>query len=555
MKERHLILLGLVALVVIGFAAWNFWSRRNEEKARMRRTSTGPSGQRAADQKPLTKQEIRIKKQAARLASKGRVLQAAQMLEQAGLYRDSIDYLENARLFDEAARVLIRLQRPGRAGVLYSRNGLFGPAAQCFLQAGDSLNAAKCFREIGKHHEAADLFVKAAHFGEAAECLEKSGLLIEAARNWMKVQKLPNAIQCWNSIGRDPAQLSVFKPSHEELEAMFHALKADAGLSGILKILAKSSEAASYILTLLSDNSFQTAKEIFGQTAQHVSGSLLGTINVQSPAAGLLVNLYQDSGQYRNAAILLEQMEKFEEAADCFSKSGDSERARYCVSRANKKNGKPAANMSSTQDGAPSLSSSIPKASFFIDASALNNPAPAIASVSPSTVTPPAAPASISALPNKVLNMRPEPATQPLSKLPLTNDETILLNRTWLFQQINESEVELLVARFSAVEYTAGHRVQSGSPNSFLVMVIDGEFHSSQRDSSLDGWLSPESGLGDQPPVEWVVTSEKARAIVIGSADFSAILAKDSDLTRQVYINLTQKLFSISRNSLYSKAV
>ncbi len=550
MKEKHLILLALVALVVIGFAAWNFWSQRNEEKARMRRTATGPNGQRSADQKPLTKQEIRIKKQAARLAAKGRVLQAAQMLEQAGLYRDSIDYLENARLFDEAARVLIRLQRPGRAGVLYSRNGLFAPAAQCFLQAGDAFNAAKCFREIGKHHEAAELFVKAAHFGEAAESLEKSGLLIEAARNWLKVQKLPNAIQCWNTIGRDPAQLSVFKPGHDEMEVMFQALKADPALSGILKILAKSGEAANYILTLLSDNSFQTAKEIFSQTPQHIAGSLLGTINVQSPAASLLVNLYQDSGQYRNAAILLEQMERFEEAADCFAKSGDSDRAKYCTSRANKKSGKPVSNVSASDDAAQAAPSPIPKASFFIDASALNTP------VAPAAPTSPA-PVSIAepVAPSNVLNLRPEPASQPRSKLPLTNDETTLLYRTWLFQQINESDVDSLVARFSAVEYLAGHRIQSGSQSSFLVMVIEGDFNSTQYDSSLDGWLSPESGLGDQSPVEWVVTSEKARAVVIGSADFSAILAKDSDLTRQVYINLTQKLFSGIRKPLYSKAI
>jgi tetratricopeptide (TPR) repeat protein len=439
--------------------------------------------------------------------------------------------------------------------VLYSRNGLFAPAAQCFLQAGDSLNAAKCFREIGKHHEAADLFAKAAHFGEAAECLEKSGLLFEAARNWMKVQKLPHAIHCWNTIGRDPAQLNVCKPSHEELEAMFQALKADASLSGILKILAKSSEAAGYILTLLSDNSFQTAKEIFGQTPQHISGSLLGTINVQSPAAGLLVNLYQDSGQHRNAAILLEQMERFEEAADYFAKSGDSERAKYCAGRANKKSGRIVANAKPADEAAPTPSSTIPKASFFIDASALNTPATSSAAPASAPSSPLSLSMAESISPNKVLNIRPEPTSQPRSKLPLTNDETVLLNRTWLFQQINESEVELLVARFSAVEYAAGHRIQSGSPNSFLVLVIDGDFHSSQRDSSLDGWLSPESGLGDQAPIEWVVTSDKARAVVIGSADFSAILAKDSDLTRQVYINLTQKLFASLRNPLYSKAI
>lgn len=546
MKEKQIILLGIAVAVILVFLLWNLYTRRNEAKARLRKSGVAPSHQRASDQRPLTGQEIRIKRQAEKLVAKGRLLPAAQMLEQAGFYRDSIDVLENGRLFDEAARVLIRLQRPGRAGVLYSRNGLFGPAAQCFLQAGDALNAAKCFREIGKPLEAAELFAKAAQFADAAECLEKAGLLSEAAKNWMRVNKSARAIVCWNALGQDPSLLSAFKPHQEELDVMLHAIKADPELTGVLKILARSNHVATYILDLLSDQGFETAKKMFTQAPQFVSANLLSSVNIQSPAANYLVNLYRENGQHRNAGILLEQLERFIEASDAFSAAGETERARYCANRAKK--GK-SPQLPTTNESKPipekSTSTPIPKASFFIDSGTQSNMKTAITATIVSEISPP----------QKLVKMHPEPATRPLENLPLSNDEIILLSRTWLFQGVNEEDVELLISRFQARQYHAGHRIQSGASATFLVMLVTGEVFSQQSSSSMDGWLSPEVGLGDRPACDWVITSAEGRVVCISSADFSSILSRNADLTRQVYINLTQRLASESNKPLISKAI
>jgi hypothetical protein len=139
--------------------------------------------------------------------------------------------------------------------------------------------------------------------------------------------------------------------------------------------------------------------------------------------------------------------------------------------------------------------------------------------------------------------------------MPLASDEMTLLSRTWLLQGLNEEDVEMLVSRFSAFEYQAGHRIQSGAPNTFLVMVITGDLISSDYPETADGWLSPEIGLSERNPVEWIVTSSQARTVTINTLDFSAILSRNADLTRQVYMNLTLRLLSLGSKPLISKAV
>ena len=544
MKEKQIILLGIAAAIIGCFIAWAYYSRRNEEKARMRRPSGQGNHQRAADQRPLTRQEIRIKKQAEKLIARGRILPAAQMLEQAGFYRDAIDALENGRLFDDAARVLIRLQRPGRAGVLYSRNGLFGPAAQCFLQAGDSLNAAKCFREIGKPLEAAELFVKAAQFVDAADCLEKANLLSEAAKNWLKVNKTSKAVVCWNAIGQDSQQLAAFKPHQEELDVMFQAVKGDPDLPGILKILARSNQAPNYILELLSEQNVDTAKKIFNQSPQFVHANILGLVNLQSPAAALMAQMYKESGQHRNAGVLLEQLERFEEAADAFDAAGDSERSKYCANRSKKGKNAHLQTAEPPSSETPKAGGiSVVKSGFFID--------PGTQSSLKSALTIPQAEAPSP----KIVKLPTEPPTKPIEKLPLSGDEITLLSRTWLFHGLNEEDLEILLSRFTALEYLAGHRIQSGAANTCLVMVVTGDLLSTEYPEPADGWLSPEIGLSEQPACDWIVTSAQARAVAINTLDLSSILSRNADLTRQVYTNLTLRLLSNIHKVPISKAV
>ena len=535
MKEKQIIILASAAVAVLCLVVWNLYSRRQRRDTSRLRNAVVPNHYRANDQRPLTRQEQRVKRQAHKLIAKGKIIPAAQMLEQIGFYREAIDALENGRLFDDAVRVLMRLQRPGRAGVLYSRNGLWEPAAQCYLQAGDPLNAAKCFKEAGKLAEAAELFVKSAQFSDAAECLEKIGHLGDAARNWLKMGKIESAVDAWNKLGEDKAMLAVFRPSHDEFDIMFESLKTKSHLTGIVKILSRAPQASSMILELLSTKSFKTAELLFQHTPAHQTSSLISDVNIQSPAAPLLVTLFENAEQHRSAAILLEQLERFTEAAEAFKKSGEKERSDYCLSRANSDQvSKPSASAPKNISENRPAEVKIPRANFFIGTES-PTAAPSPSSMDESSA---ARPTPLM----KVASINTQPSVGPEMGLTITPDEVRLISRSWIFSGINEEDVENFIACFSAMNLCAGHTILSGSRDTFLVMAITGDLISPAVEDSSDGWLAPESGLAGQNPTAWKVTSATARVVSVKAADFNAILSGDADLTRIVYTNLTQRL-------------
>jgi tetratricopeptide (TPR) repeat protein len=547
-KEKQIIILVSAAVAVLCVVVWNLYSRRQGRDTSGPRNAAVPNQSRANDQRPLTRQEQRVKRQAQKLIARGKIIPAAQMLEQIGFYREAIDALENGRLFDDAARVLMRLQRPGRAGVLYSRNGLWEPAAQCYLQAGDPLNAAKCFKQAGKLAEAAELFVKTAQFSDAAECLEKIGHLGEAARNWLKMGKTESAVDAWNKLGEDKAMLAVFRPSHDEFDIMFETVKVKSHLTGIVRILSRAPQASSMILELLSTNSFKTAELLFQHTPEHQTSSLISDVNIQSPATPLLVTLFENAGQHRSAAILLEQLERFTEAAKAFKKSGEMERSDYCLSRANPDQvGLLASSAPNNISENRPAEVKIPRANFFI-----GTESPVATPSSPSTdESNPARPAP------KILvaSINTQSSVGPEMGLTITSDEVRLISRSWIFSGINEEDIENFIACFSAINLCAGHTILSGSRDTFLVMAIIGDLISPAVEDTSDGWLAPESCLAGQNPTAWKVTSDTARVVSVKASDFNAILSGDADLTRIVYTNLTQRLLQWPSKRTILKAI
>ena len=83
----------------------------------------------------------------------------ARILEQLNMPREAIQALEDAGLIHEAAKILMRMQRANRAGVIYARHAMWDNAAQCFKLANMPLEVAKCYREAGNLPLAAEYFV------------------------------------------------------------------------------------------------------------------------------------------------------------------------------------------------------------------------------------------------------------------------------------------------------------------------------------------------------------------------------------------------------------
>ena len=116
------------------------------------------------------------------LIERGQVVEGAHELEAIGLQRPAIDALEKAGLIREAAEVLIRLDRPNRAGVVCARNGRYLDAAHYYLKANMPSEAADCLVLTGSHDPNL--------FAQAAQLYQKAGKLEEALRSLVKAGKL-----------------------------------------------------------------------------------------------------------------------------------------------------------------------------------------------------------------------------------------------------------------------------------------------------------------------------------------------------------------------------
>ena len=549
MKYTEALIIAIAVTSIIGFLIW----RSRNIKGSRRRGSAKHIGtyasSRAADLQILTPMEERIRSQAERLIKKGRVIQASQMLEQVGLHRLAISALEKAKLIDEAAKVLLRMQKPARAAVIYSRHGMWTQAAQCFFLAEDRLQAAKCLREAGNFSEAGDLFAGEQKFSDAAECLEKAGQFAESARNWIKAKSPERAIDCWNSVALNPSLMAVFKPTGDEIQLMLNAIKSGASQPGLLAHMAKSPQVTTLILDLLSIDQMDKAIILFEKSSPHTASSLLSQVNVQSPIASRLVNLFRHANNHQYAGMILEQLNLFREASESYISAGDQERARYCLDRATGHAGE------RIQPHVPPLMNDLRKtevqhqhparASFIIEPASssvkINIPLPRVSNQINSSG---AVASSASA---HSFSMNHTAST-------LTIDEQNIIQRSWLFNGTNTYEINNLLAFFHPRDLSIGDSVLVGSPDSFLVFATKGKLRLDRTISICGDWLSPEVGLSDRSPVQWVAESS-SRIIEVQTSDLTRVFRQNSDLTRKVYTNLTQKLLLELDNYMNLKAV
>lgn len=523
MNEKQLIVL-FVLLAIVGVTI--FWWFQNQRGSQNRGSEkyVGPTASsRASDLKLLTPQEEGIAKQAQKLIAKGQVKQAAHMLEQIGLHRHAITALERAHLVDDAARVLLRMQKPGRAAVLYARNGFWKEAAQCHILAGMPLEAANCLKEAAFHREAAEIFLKENHFTEAADSFQTGGYFLDASRAWTKALKRKNASDCLVRAVNEASSPAEIGLTSDEFDLLFEAAKAGNATPTILAVLSSSSKIQKMISEALGDNNRALAFALFEKSPPHIASTLMSDINVQSQEAKLLASIFHDAGQYRYAAMLFEQSGEFKSAADAFEKAGDIERANYCLERiggAKLKQKTNSANPETTPDS--------PAGNFIIET----------------------AEHQISHLPTPPKTIQLQ-AIDPLPKGPsgdtLTDDEARLVRRDWLFDGCSEDELDSITGLFAAIDLKSGDSVTSGTNESFLVLMASGTLKSDEQLAESGEWLCPEVALSGGQPIIWTADTP-SRALAIRGIELDQLLRQDAELTRTVYTNLTHRLLRLRHN-------
>lgn len=155
-------------------------------------------GMRTLDALTLSPENERKRFQALQLAKAKDFKAAAQMLEDAQLQREAIDLLEANGLLDDAVAILVKINRPNRAGVIYERNKNFEKAALYYLRAKLVDEAKRCCKQIKEYSlalstELAFLFAEAGDKSSALRLLagiNDRGKIIKLTRDTFAYQEL-----------------------------------------------------------------------------------------------------------------------------------------------------------------------------------------------------------------------------------------------------------------------------------------------------------------------------------------------------------------------------
>jgi tetratricopeptide (TPR) repeat protein len=538
--KQHQIVFAILIFAFVSVAIW--WRRRQPVRFNRASGQAAPNkradGSEVALRRKLTPHEQRLENLANNMVREGLPVPAAQMLEQAGLFREAVTLLENAKLIDEAATILLRMQKPSRAAALYKRHQMWAGAARCFVLAAAPKSAAECLILAEQHDKAAEIYCKESMFEDAAACFEKSNRLEDAATSWMRVNQPQRSLRCWDYLAKDPRFLDRFRPSDPILDFLYEALKTGSLDGPMLIPLARSSKGTALILELLTNERGDLALKLFQSARPEMASLLMRDVNVQSPAGRQLAILYTQVKEYRMAGILFEQAGQLADAEAAFRLAGDEVRATYCRERATDGHSRAmdpaisdlAERTSTPVKGLPNIGSMdassqwpLPGAGFVILAGSQTdqNTVPA--------------------------NLLPVPLPSPAGQSPgqsvtsTATEDFNIVQTSWLFHGASAQEITQFCSIARAQEYQSGERLLCGTDLVFLVLPISGSLTSICGSSVNGEWLAPELSLSLGRSCEWAVQSP-TKALVVSKVDMDHFFKQNSDFMRIVYINLTQAI-------------
>jgi tetratricopeptide (TPR) repeat protein len=297
--------------------------------------NSSSSKNRSQDQKKLSKNDQRIIYKATQMAKSGDCKSGAMILEQAGLFRQAISLLEDFGQVDDAAAILLRMQRPHRAGFVYARHGKWQNAAACFKQANQHVEAGRCLREAEKYVEAAECFVAAEKFDDAAQCYIQNNDWHKAARLYLKANDRNKATSCYEKF-IDLGSKSGVMPRLEEFEIDFLSTTMESARlpKFLVEALASTGKLLNILVSLIKQGDLVSAAQLYLKSNLDMTAQLMGEVTLQSNEGRHLAEVFMKVGQFRHAGMIYEQLSDFKRAGQAFERAEDFDRACYCFERA-----------------------------------------------------------------------------------------------------------------------------------------------------------------------------------------------------------------------------
>lgn len=280
----------------------------------------------------------KVEKQAAKMAKRGQVAEAAELCFASGLLERAAGFYEQAEEFVRAAEIRHDQNRFGDAAALYVRAGQFDTAGTIFAAQDSFTEAADCYHRAGRMSVAAEMYEKAGNPKKAGECYVACEFHRYAARAFIQAQDWPRAAKSLEDVVREEGPRQNDPSKREEIRKLVLQTaklyeQAD-DLKSAQRILEHGEcwSAAAEIALRLDEVS--KAAEFFQRAgdAPRAAEALQG-IGEATAAAQILGEHLRDQGEEEEAARLLVQAGDFSEAGDLYRNLEDFTLAGECYER------------------------------------------------------------------------------------------------------------------------------------------------------------------------------------------------------------------------------
>jgi tetratricopeptide (TPR) repeat protein len=316
---------------------------RKADDAGKKKGKKGADESSKAEPRKVSSVEKRIQKkaerQAAALARKGDVLEAAELLFDAQAFDKAADYFIKAGELIRAAEIRHDQNRFIESAELYLQAGRHESAGAIFSQQEEYGRAAECYEAIGSMSVAAEMFEKAGDLRKAARCYKQADFLRHAASAYVKCKEWVAAAECLEQVFREEslrnkgdakAQQDLLKLVLQAGKLYRRAEKPEKAMA-ILERGGCFAEAAELALLL---EQFAKAAELYRDAGQpERAAEALRRLGQDAKAARILANLHRDRGEVKEAAECFEQAGDFLAAGDLYRSLESYGKAGDCFMR------------------------------------------------------------------------------------------------------------------------------------------------------------------------------------------------------------------------------
>ncbi len=331
------------SLCLMGFAVWPSHPETNGRAVAPAQALPGY----AADTHAAPVYSSRDRRKHARVAASireaGGIEAAARYLLDQELKDEAAALLIEGELFDRAAEVRHDQNRFEEAAELYRRGDMHEAAGTIYAQIGAFENAAQCYLAVSKYSVAGEMFERAENFKEAGSCYQEVGFHRHAAQAFLKSgSKLEAACALvaafddegggaaaqneekareLRGLARKAGELFTELEQYEKAEAILVRAGAFGRAAKVAYQLEAYDRASDLFLRVGRGDLAAKALEKAGdaQAAERVLGEYMRDRGDDAQAVTHLEN----AGEFVAAGDLYRKLERFGEAAACYSKASD----------------------------------------------------------------------------------------------------------------------------------------------------------------------------------------------------------------------------------------